>query len=116
MMESLLIAAGIPSAVIGLCMWMLERSIQKRDDADREERKRRQKEADDRESRREEFEFHVLQSVNASVALSEATAKAVQQIPDAHCNGDMSAALSYAQQVKHSQKEFMLRQGIKNVI
>lgn len=108
--------AGIPSAVVGFAIWWLERRITKREEADMAERKARQKEADDREERREQFEFHVLQSVNAAMALSEATAKAVQRIPEAHCNGDMSAALDYAEKVKRSQKDFMFRQGIKNLV
>ena len=42
----------------------------------------------------------------SAIALAEATAKAVQRIPDAKCNGDMHAALEYAQKVKHEQKDF----------
>mgnify|MGYP003218848271 CR=1 FL=1 len=52
----------------------------------------------------------------ASVALGEATAKAVQRIPDAHCNGDMHAALNYASQVKHEQKEFLTKRGIHAIL
>lgn len=37
---------------------------------------------------------------------------AVQQIPDAHCNGDMHAALDYAQQVKHEKKDFLNGQAL----
>ena len=48
----------------------------------------------------------------APEALGEATARAVQRIPDAHCNGDMHAALQYATDIKHRQKDFLDRQGI----
>jgi len=84
-MEALLIAAAVPSAVIGVCVWLLKREIEKRDDREREERKRRQREADDREERREQFEFHLLQSVSATAALAKATAKAehISGPPDA---------------------------------
>ncbi len=54
----------------------------------------------------------LVQSTSASIALGEATAKAVQRIPDAHCNGDMHAALEYATNIKHKQKEFLTKQGI----
>ena len=111
-----LFLAAIPSAITGFCFWFLERKIAQREEAEREERQRRQKQTDEREERREQFEFHVLQSVNASVALSEATARAVQRIPDAHCNGDMSQALEYATSVKRAQKDFMLKQGIKSIV
>ena len=49
-------------------------------------------------------------------ALGEATAKAVQRIPDAHCNGDMHAALDYASKVKHAQREVVSRCGIKSIV
>ena len=111
-----IMAAGIPSAVVGFAFWLLERKIQNREESDKDERIKRQKEMDDREQRREQFEYHVLQSVNASIALSEATARAVQRIPDAHCNGDMTQALDYAAEVKRSQKKFMYEQGIKNLV
>ena len=46
----------------------------------------------------------------------EATARAVQRIPDAHCNGDMHAALDYAAKIKHAQKDFLTSQGIHAII
>ena len=115
MMETLLIAAGVPSAMIGFCVWLLERRIQKRDEAEKEERKRRQKEADDRDDRREQFELHLLQSVNATATVAKATARAVQRIPDAHCNGDMTSALEYAEKVEKEQTRFMQKQGVSNL-
>lgn len=33
-------------------------------------------------------------------------------IPDAKCNGDMHAALDYAQKVKHEQKDFLNSQAL----
>ncbi|MBQ8238754.1 MAG: serine/threonine protein kinase [Oscillospiraceae bacterium] len=65
------------------------------------------------EKNREEFEFMVVQSTWAAIALSEATARAVQRIPDAKCNGDMTKALEYAEGVKHSQKNYLAKQGIR---
>ena len=54
----------------------------------------------------------LLKSTSAAIALGEATAKAVQRIPDAHCNGDMRAALEYAANVKHQQKDFLTSVGV----
>ena len=34
---------------------------------------------------------------------------------DAHCNGDMHAALEYARQIKHEQKDFLTQQGIEAI-
>ena len=58
------------------------------------------------------FTRYAVQSTSAAIALAEATARAVQRIPDAHCNGDMHEALEYAQKIKHEQKDFLAEQGI----
>ena len=57
----------------------------------------------------------LVQMQEAIAALSTATAKAVQRIPDAHCNGDMSRALEYARHIKQSQRDFLQQQGIKHI-
>ena len=54
----------------------------------------------------------MIEGVDAAIALGEATARAVQRIPDAHCNGDMHAALDYAEKIKHKHKDFMTEQGV----
>ena len=63
------------------------------------------------------FCFWLLQirGVGAAITLGEATARAVQRIPDAHCYGDMHEALEYAQKVKHEQQDFLREQGIENL-
>ena len=108
---AIIVAASIPSALTGFFFWLIEQSIQKR--ADKEER---QKEVDAREQIREKNELCIINCVNASLALGEATARAVQRIPDAHCNGDMHAALDYAQKVKHEQKDFLNEQALKQIV
>ena len=95
-------AMGIPSAVMGLVMWKLERRISKRET-----------EMEEREKAQEELFLLIVQSSGAAIALGEATARAVQRIPDAHCNGDMHDALAYATDIKHKQKDFLTKQGIQ---
>ena len=107
---AIIVAASIPSALTGFFFWLIEQSIQKRADKEKAEREERQKEVDAREQIREKNELCIINCVNASLALGEATARAVQRIPDAHCNGDMHAALDYAQKVKHEQKDFLNEQ------
>ena len=68
-----------------------------------------------REAAREQHEGLLIQHTRAALALAEATAVAVQRIPDAHCNGDMHAALEYARKVKHAQKDFLTEQGVKAI-
>lgn len=41
---------------------------------------------------------------------------AEKHIHDAHCNGDMHAALDYAAKIKHAQKDFLTSQGIHAII
>ena len=54
--------------------------MEKREERDKEERKKRQKEQDEREQAREKGELCIINCINASLALGEATAKAVQRI------------------------------------
>lgn len=94
-------AMGIPSAITGFCFWAIQKRITQRDT-----------EHDAREKAREQNEALLIKGMGAAIALGEATAQAVQRIPDAHCNGDMHAALEYARKVKHEHKEFMTEQSV----
>lgn len=93
---------GIPTAITAFCSWMLQRRITKREAA-----------MEAREKAREQNEVLIIKGVGAAIALGEATAQAVQRIPDAHCNGDMHTALEYARKVKHEHKEFMMEQSVQ---
>ena len=110
-----LIAAGIPTAVTGFFFWMIQRRIQKRDERDRKERDERQKEVDERYNQRLEYETCQINMIMASMSLAEATARAVERIPDAHCNGDMHRALDYATKVKNDQKDFLRKKAIESL-
>lgn len=94
-------AMGIPSAIMGVLVRRMEKRIAKRDAA-REEKDKAQ----------EELLLLLIKTTGASIALGEATARAVQRIPDAHCNGDMHDALKYAADIKHEQKDFLAKQGV----
>lgn len=96
---------GIPTAATGLFVWLLQRWISKRE-----------KKREELESKREKLQLQLVRSVNASIALGEATAKAVQRIPDAHCNGDMHSALAFAERVKQEQRDFLTEQGVHAVV
>lgn len=111
-LTALLIAASVPSAITGFCFWCIERKIQKADKKRENEENQRRADEEKHEKLREQQELLLVQGVNAAIALGEATAKAVQRIPDARCNGDMHAALDYAAKVKHEQRDFLTQQGI----
>lgn len=121
---------GIPTAltvgVVGFLFWLLERKISKKETErieqeqviakEREKQERKlESEREQREKNRRTFEKSLLSTSNAALALGEATARAVQRIPDAHCNGDMKKALNYAEQIKHEQRDFLAAQGIDNI-
>lgn len=108
-------ASVLPSAVAAFCFWLIEKKIEKRSKKEDEERERRQREIDRQEAARQKNELLTAQAIGAAIALGEATARAVQRIPDAHCNGDMDAALEYAAKVKHDQKDFLYGQGLENI-
>lgn len=92
---------GIPSAITGLCFWMIQRRLTKRDE-----------ELDRRDAARERNEVLLVRSVGAAIALGEATATAMK---NGHTNGETEAALEYARKIKHEQKEFLTEQGIKAI-
>lgn len=92
---------GIPSAITGFCFWMLQRRMTKRDE-----------ELDRREKAREKNEVLLVHSVGAAIALGEAAATALK---NGHANGETEAALEYARQVKHEQKDFLTEQGIRSM-
>lgn len=99
-----IVAMGIPSTVMGLLVWWLKRHI------DKTEKKR-----EEREQNTEQFMILIMQTSRATNVLAEATAKAVQRIPDAHCNGDMKAALEEAKNIQNAEKDFVMDQGIKHI-
>jgi len=82
---------------------------QKKSDTTRESRERQQEEA------RKKNELLMIKLSYASLSLGEATAEAVQRIPDAHCNGEMHSALEYAKSIKHDHKDFLTEQGVKQL-
>ena len=103
-LNDLIAQLGIPSAIMGLVVWWFKRYIDKRET-----------ESEARQKSIENMMMVMLKEIRANNVLSEATAKAVQRIPDAHCNGDMTAALALAEKIHKEEEQFVLDQGIKHV-
>lgn len=116
LLVGIIAAAGIPGAVVGFIVWNLQQKILKRDKQREEDNLRYRKEREKKEADREQLELFLVESVNATVALSVATAKAVQRIPDAHCNGDMHAALKVAETAQKNQEDFLRKRGLQSII
>lgn len=92
---AVILAAGIPSAVFGILIRELNKAL------DRRERAKEEKD----EARLKNQKL-IIRAVMASLSLSEATAEAVQRIPDAHCNGEMREALTEAKQIQDEYRAF----------
>lgn len=98
---SLILSVGLPGALTGFWFWLLQRKLTKA-----EEKKKETDEA------RRKNEVLTLKGINAAIALSEACALALK---NGHTNGETEAALKYAREVKHEQKDFLQSQGIANL-
>lgn len=103
-MIQLILACGIPSALTGFLFWILKRQLTKAE-AKREEQ----------QQTIEELMKIIINTSYSTNILAEATAKAVQRIPDAHCNGDMTNALEQSAKYQQEEKDFLINQSIKHV-
>ena len=101
---AVVLAAGIPSAIVGILVTRLNKKLDKRD-----------KEKEEKEKAHLENELKLIGVTMATLALAEATAEAVQRIPDANCNGDMHDALKFAKETKQKYREFEREQAIKAI-
>ena len=99
-----LLMMGVPTAITGLLVWWLKYHI------DKAEKKR-----NTREQNIESLMLMIMNMSRANYILGTATAKAVQRIPDAHCNGDMKAALEQAEKIQKEEKEFLMDQSVKHI-
>ena len=98
---SIIAFIGFPSAFTGFCFWGLKRHI------DHKERIR-----ETQEEARAKNEVLMVQGICAAIGLGEATALALK---NGRCNGETEAAIKYAQEIKHKQKDFLTEQGIKHI-
>lgn len=97
-------AMGIPSAITGIAVWWLKKQMDKRDAKN-----------DEKEKNTERMILLIAQNSRATYTVAKATAKAVQRIPEAHCNGDMTAALQQAEKFQMEEQQFLIDQGVKRI-
>ena len=114
-METILLAMGIPTALTGFLVWWLKRHIDKRDKIAERKAEEARAAADEREKNYERLMVMIMQTARATNVLAEATARAVQRIPDAHCNGDMTKALEQAAKIQQEEQQFLINQGVKHI-
>jgi hypothetical protein len=111
------IIAALSAIIVGFINYRSQRKTKKElsDEMKRNKAERLQREQD-KERARKDFELRMIRGITASITLSEATAKAVQRIPDCHCNGDMTTALEEEGKAKKELQEFLARQGVDNIV
>ena len=98
----LILLFGIPTAITGLGSFLLKRRIE-----------RGEAEAKEREQNLESLVLMMIQSSRANSVGITAIARAVQRIPDAHCNGDMKEALEEMEKIQTKEQQFITDKGIK---
>lgn len=100
----LIMLFGIPSAITGLGIWWFKRRVEASEKKNQEQQ--------------ENIEALIMMMVQSSKANQigiTAIARAVQRIPDAQCNGDMTAALDEMEKIQQKEKQFLIDKGIKYI-
>ena len=98
---TVLVAASIPSALLAFII----RRLEKRLDEDK-------KEKEEREQTRRKYENFNVQVLTALAKLSEATAIALQT---GKCNGEITKAMAYLNEVRHAQRTFLVEKSIDEI-
>lgn len=93
---------GIPSAITGLAVWWMKRKV--------EQNEAKSKEHDEN---LEALVLMMMQTSRANTVGITAIARAIQRIPDAQCNGDMTAALEQMEAIQRKEQQFVMDKGIK---
>ena len=98
----LLLAVGLPTAivsgVVGMLFWRLKQW-----------ETQRKEEQEKRDVARRELELLQIKGTLAAMALGEATATALK---NGHANGETERALDYEQRVKHEIRNFLAQSGV----
>ena len=95
---------GIPGAITGLAVWWVKRKIEINE-----------KKNADQQKNIEALIMMMIQSSKANQIGITAIAKAIQRIPDAKCNGDMTSALEQMEEIHKQEKQFLIDKGIKYI-
>jgi hypothetical protein len=93
---------GIPSAITGIGIWWIKRKIEHNEAKSKEH-----------EANLEALVLMMMQTSRANTVGITAIARAVQRIPDAQCNGDMTKALEEMEIIQKKEQQFIIDKGIK---
>lgn len=93
---------GIPTAITGIGVWWFKRRIEKNE-----------AKAKEHEQNLEALVLMMMQTSRANTVGITAIARAVQRIPDAQCNGDMTQALAEMEAIQKKEQQFIIDKGIR---
>ncbi len=105
MVWQVILALGIPSAIIGGVATYIVHRFEKREKA-REEKKKQDDE------NRHKLELLQIRGTLAAMSLCEACAVALK---NGRTNGETESALAYEQQIKHEIRDFLAEQGVNHI-
>ena len=114
MLGTVLVSAGVPSAICGLIVWRYKRSVEQKDREEERKRIAEEKHREEKEKRREDLML-MMTSTRENTTLCMAIARAVQRIPDAKCNGDMKKALERVEEANKKEKDFLISHGVQHI-
>ena len=100
----IILVFGVPSAITGFGIWLIKRKIEKNEKLHTE-----------KENNLESLILMMIQTARANTVGITAVAEAIQRIPDAHCNGDMTKALEYMKTIQEKEKDFLMDKGVKHI-
>ena len=89
-----LLGIGVPSGIVSVMIRGLEKKLDAQENARQE-----------KEKLRVDLEKKLIDLSMDSLDLAKVTAEAVQRIPDAHCNGEMTQALEKANKTLEAYRE-----------
>lgn len=95
---------SVPSAITGFGIWLIKRKIEKNE-----------RQYNEKQNNLQDLVLMMLQTTRANAVGITAVAKAIQRIPDAHCNGDMTKALEYMKTIQEKEKDFLMDKGVKHI-
>lgn len=98
----LIMVFGIPTTITGLGVYFIKRRYIKTEAKQKEH-----------EQNLEALVLMMMQTSRANTVGITAIAKAIQRIPDAHCNGDMTTALEEMEKIQKKEQQFIIDKGIK---
>lgn len=104
---------GIPSAITGLGIWWIKRTIEKADDKQLKAIKEESDAQREAEEKRVKLMSALLKGIDANGEVGKATAIALK---NQKCNGEVTEAIKYANKVKQERDILLQSEAVKGIL